>query len=70
MLETKYYCDHCGREIDINDKGIVCNGYLDIQINFENNNKVLTLMNSCDLCCLCTDTLFKMIKNYVKEDKK
>ena len=29
MQQIKFFCDHCGKEITINDKGIVDNGYLE-----------------------------------------
>lgn len=63
MQQMKYTCDHCGKEITINDKGFVDNGYLDMRVDFMNTDKVTGLT---DLCFECADNLFGMIKDYLK----
>lgn len=63
MQQLKYFCDHCGKEITINDKGLVDNGYLEMQVDFRNTEIII---GSSDLCFDCAYNLFEMIKDYLK----
>lgn len=63
MLEMKYTCDHCGKEIPLNAKGTDYNGYIEIRVDFR---KTDANIGTTDLCYDCFDTLHEMIKKYLK----
>ena len=67
MCKTTYTCDHCGKEIIINDKGLVDNGYLEMQVDFMNTDKIT---DAIDLCKDCADELFDIVENFISKAVK
>ena len=52
MKETKYYCDHCGKELDWNKD------YIDYDISYFVDNDV-------DICKECLDEYIEYTKNFI-----
>lgn len=64
MQQLKYFCDHCGKEITINNKGIAVNGYLEMHVNFANADRVTNLT---DLCFDCVNELFDIVEKFISK---
>ena len=52
MRKTKYYCDHCGKELDWNKD------YIDYDIS--------SLIENVDICKECLDEYIEYTKNFLK----
>lgn len=52
-MKTKYYCDHCGKELDWNKD------YIDYDISYFVDNDV-------DICKECLDEYIEYTKNFIK----
>ena len=57
MKETKYYCDHCGKELDWNKD------YIDYDIS-------PFIAYDVDACKECVDEYVKYTKNFFKAGEK
>ena len=59
MRETKFYCDHCGKELTNNDYCYI-GGEISTPIKFV----------EADLCQDCMKKLDKLISDYINKDEK
>lgn len=68
MCKTIYTCDHCGKEIIIDDKGIADNGFLEVSVDFY--NAPYSIVDGFDICEECAEELIKIMNEYVKSNQK
>ena len=56
MMKTKYYCDHCGKELDWNKD------YIDYDIS--------SLIENVDICKECVDEYMEHLRTFFKEGEQ
>lgn len=55
-MKTKYYCDHCGKELDRNKD------YIDYDIS--------SLIENVDICKECVDEYMEHLRTFFKEGEQ
>lgn len=64
VCKTTYTCDHCGKEITLNERGCFENGYSDVCIDF---NNAFCSTEYVDLCKDCVNELFDIVENFISK---
>ena len=67
MCKTTYTCDRCGKELIEDERGFFKNGYVDVNIEFDNTPYSI---GEFDICSECAEELFKMVEDYLKGGAK